>query len=171
MMGSLVAKERSMYDAKLSFIYQDARGRITDRVISDISESDEYIQGHCHTKDELRTFRKDRILEILNNNDNANERLHYHTSVNPPPRAQPKSHDLLDVCFTGFKSDDKKRLIELAESKGFIVRSAVTQKLNFLCCGYNAGPKKIEKARSQGVIALNENQFIHLLETGEIIDT
>lgn len=160
-----------MYDAKLSFIYQDDRGRITDRVISDISESDEYIQGHCHTKDELRTFRKDRILEILNNNDNADERLHYHTSVNPPSRAQPKSHDLLDVCFTGFKSDDKKRLIQLSESKGLVVRSTVTKKLNFLCCGYNAGPKKIEKARSQGVIALNENQFIHLLETGEIIDT
>lgn len=160
-----------MYNTRLSFIYQDARGRITARVISDISEAGEYIQGHCHTKDDLRTFRKDRILEVLNKNDNADERLHYHTSVNSPPRAQPKSHDLLDVCFTGFKSDDKKRLIELAESKGLIVRSSVTQKLNFLCCGYNAGPKKIVKARKQGVIALNENQFIHLLEAGEIIDT
>ena len=160
-----------MNDTELSFIYQDARGRITARVISDISETGEYIQGHCHAADELRTFRKDRILERLDRNDNVDERLHYHTSVNPPPKAQPKSHDLLDVCFTGFKSDDKKRLIELAESKGFIVRSSVTQKLNFLCCGYNAGPKKIEKARNQGVIALNENQFTHLLETGEIIDS
>jgi BRCT domain type II-containing protein len=56
----------------------------------------------------------------------------------------------------------------MAESTGMVVRSSVTRSLNFLCCGYSGGPKKIEKARAQNVIALNEEQFIQLLETGEV---
>ena len=40
--------------------------------------------------------------------------------------------------------------------------SSVTKKLDFLCGGENAGPKKIEKAESQGVQFLNEEQFIEL---------
>ena len=160
-----------MTDSEINFIYQDARGNITARVISDISETKEYLQGFCQTANDLRTFRKDRILETLEGNENTESKLNYHISVNPPPKAPPKSHNLLDVCFTGFKSDDKKRIKEQAESKGLTIRSSVTRSLNFLCCGYNAGPKKIEKARSQGVIALNEEQFIQLLETGEVPDS
>ncbi len=49
-----------------------------------------------------------------------------------------------------------------------VVRRSVTRSLNFLCCGYNAGPKKIEKARAKNVIALNEEQFTQLLDTGEV---
>ena len=56
----------------------------------------------------------------------------------------------------------------MAEGNGIVVRSTVKNNLNFLCCGYNAGPKKIEKARAQNVIALDEEQFVRLLETGEI---
>ena len=70
--------------------------------------------------------------------------------------------------FTGFKKDDKEKLFALAESEGLFVRSKVTSNLNFLCCGYNAGPAKIEKARQQGVIALTEAQFVTMLKTGEI---
>ncbi len=151
-----------------TFIYQDARGNITARIISDISETNEYLQGFCHTANDLRTFRKDRILEIIKNNDNIDSKLNHYISISPPPKAPPKSHHHLDVCFTGFKSDDKKRLIKIAEGKGLIIRSSVTRNLNFLCCGDNAGPKKIEKARAQNVIALNEEQFIHLTETGEL---
>ena len=157
-----------MTDVVVAFIYQDARGNISARVVSDVSETEEYLQGICHTANDLRTFRKDRILEKLQSDEDIESRLHYHVSVNPPPKAPPKSHHFLDVCFTGFKSEDKKRLKELAESAGLIVRSSVTRGLSFLCCGHNAGPKKVEKARKQSVLALNEAQFIQLLEAGEV---
>jgi len=48
------------------------------------------------------------------------------------------------------------------------IRAGVSQDLNFLVGGYNAGPAKLERARFQGVIILNEMQFQLLLETGEI---
>lgn len=157
-----------MSNSSTTFIYQDARGNITAREITDISETEDYLQGYCHLADDLRTFRKDRILEILGDNGDVELKLQHYISISPPPKAPPRSHHLLDVCFTGFKSEDKNRLQEMAESAGLIVRSSVTRNLNFLCCGYNAGPKKIEKARAQNVIALNEEQFIQLLETGEV---
>ncbi len=157
-----------MSNIDISFIYQDASGNITARNLSEISETDEYLQGICLSSAELRTFRKDRILEKITDQNTLEDRLQFHVSVNPPPKAPPKSHHLLDICFTGFKSDDKKRLIEYSQNASFIVRSSVTRSLNFLCCGYNAGPSKIKKARKQGVVALTEEQFLQLLETGDI---
>jgi len=155
-------------NSSAAFIYQDARGNITAREISDVSETEAYLQGYCHLANDLRTFRKDRILEILAGGDDIESKVKQYISISPPPKAPPKSHHLLDVCFTGFKREDKKRLKATAENAGILVRSSVTRSLNFLCCGYNAGPKKIEKARAQNVIALNEEQFIQLLETGEV---
>ena len=160
-----------MSDLSVLFIYQDARGNITAREITEISETEAYLQGYCHLANDLRTFRKDRVLEVLSSSDDIGSKVDYYISTSPPPKAAPKSHHILDVCFTGFKSEDKKRLKEMAENTGMIVRSSVTRNLNFLCCGYNAGPKKVEKARAQNVIALNEDQFVRLLETGEVPDS
>jgi NAD-dependent DNA ligase len=166
--AALAAKESLVSDSSTVFIYQDARGNITAREITDISETETYLQGYCHLANDLRTFRKERILELLGSGGDVDSKVEHYISTSPLPKEPKKSHHLLDVCFTGLKSEDKKRLKEMAESKGMVVRSSVTRSLNFLCCGYNAGPKKIEKARAQNVIALNEEQFIQLLETGEV---
>lgn len=148
------------------FIYKDSKGNITTRSISKISEQGIYLQGICYSKNKPRTFRKDRIIEML---DNPYEvRLTSISLGKSNPTIKQVSNDELDVCFTGFKSEDKNRLTKLAESKGMIIRKSVTVGLAFLCFGYNAGPSKCNKAREQGVIALNENEFVSLLETGEI---
>ena len=158
------------------FIYRSARGEITARAVTDISESDDYVQGFCLFRGELRTFRKDRILELISDPSTVQERLEFHIANNPPPiersltgRTRPPSY-LCDVCFTGFKQTDKKRLARWAEEAGFVVRKTVSQHLNFLCYGYNAGPAKMERARQQGVIIIDEEQFMYLLETGEVPD-
>lgn len=153
-----------------TFIYQNARKNITIQSVSKISENEVYLQGFCTEANGFRTYRKDRILEIIEDGKISEERLEYYRLINPPPMPSAKSLHLLDICFTGFKSDDKKRLKELAENAGFIIRSTVSKNLNFLCCGYNAGPMKIEKAREQGAVAITEEQLIKLIETGEIPD-
>ncbi|EPM6351019.1 MULTISPECIES: hypothetical protein [Vibrio harveyi group] len=56
----------------------------------------------------------------------------------------------------------------IVNSKEMMVRQSVTRHLDILCYGYNAGPKKLEKALSQGVMILNRRQFENLLETGEV---
>lgn len=74
----------------------------------------------------------------------------------------------LQVCFTGFGTSKKEQLANLAHDNRFKVVSSVTKKLDYLVGGENSGPKKIEKAESQGVQFLNEQQFINLVETGEV---
>ncbi|MBO6850088.1 MAG: hypothetical protein JJ867_06380 [Marinobacter sp.] len=74
----------------------------------------------------------------------------------------------LHVCFTGFGTSKKEELTNLAHDNRFKVVASVTQKLDYLVGGENAGPKKIEKAESQGVQFLREEQFVNLVETGEV---
>ena len=164
-----------MPDGILSFIYRDAQGNITFREVFDISESDRYIQGICLTARALRTFRKDRILETTNDDSDVEAKLEYYKSQFPTPeeishhsKNRSNQDHKPEICFTGFKKDEKQQLIELAESSSFFVRTAVTSNLEFLCCGSTAGPKKIEKARAQGVLAISKSQFETLVETGEI---
>ncbi|QBG47683.1 hypothetical protein EGM51_09860 [Verrucomicrobia bacterium S94] len=164
-----------MSDQILSFIYRDAKGIITFREVFDISESDVYLQAMCLKARALRTFRKDRILETIKDSSGVEEKLEFYKSKFPKPEesaTHSKSRSNRDhkpeICFTGFKKNEKQQLIELAESSSFFVRTAVTANLHYLCCGSTAGPKKIEKARAQGVIALSKNQFESLVEFGEI---
>lgn len=73
-----------------------------------------------------------------------------------------------DVCFTGFSTADKERLGDMAKAAGIAVKSSVTTHLRFLCHGAKAGPKKLEKAKAQGTVILDEKQFILLCDTGEL---
>lgn len=77
-------------------------------------------------------------------------------------------HNKLEICFTGFVKAEKESLIDKAIAAGMHVRDGVAKNLHFLCCGYNAGPKKIESAREKGVLILVASQFIQMLETGEL---
>jgi NAD-dependent DNA ligase len=74
----------------------------------------------------------------------------------------------LQVCFTGFGISKKAELVEHANNNQLKTVSSITKKLDYLVGGENAGPKKIEKAESQGVQFLNEEQFINLINTGEL---
>lgn len=165
------------------FIYCDARGVISYRDIANVSKTEEYIQGYCTQDNGFRTFRKDRILEHVDEEKNVDERLKYHIANHPPPRESSSpgegsarrsytrylnTSNAPEICFTGFKQEDKVRLAEQAKTAGMFVCASVTKQLVYLCCGYNAGPKKIEKSRHQGTIILNDLQFVELLETGEI---
>jgi len=165
------------------FIYCDAHGVISYRDIANVSKTEEYLQGYCTQDNGFRTFRKDRVLEYVGEEANVDERLKYHIDSNPSPREESAQREgslrrsfirrintinAPEICFTGFKKEDKIRLSEKAKAAGMFVRDSVTKQLIYLCCGYNAGPKKIEKSRHQGAMILNELQFLELLETGEI---
>ncbi|EFK6636743.1 BRCT domain-containing protein [Escherichia coli] len=75
-----------------------------------------------------------------------------------------------EVCFTGFKKTDKDRLKNSAISAGMIVRNDVTANLHILCCGRNAGPKKMEIAALKGTMILTESEFLDFLNLGVIPD-
>jgi len=165
-----VSAHGRIYPAKndKQFIYQDAKGNITERNVYSVTESDDYIQGVCRKSNSIKTFRKDRVLEYILDPSISNTRLDYFRENSPELKKPTRSSLLMDVCFTGFKKDSKEKLIQVANENSLNVRPSVTKNLSFLCCGYNAGPKKIEAARKQGVVVLSEAQFKGMLSTGEL---
>ena len=82
-----------------------------------------------------------------------------------PPKAKDQRSQ---VCFTGFREPEKSVLINLAEANGLRSVNSVTKNLSYLVCGENAGPLKMEKAAKQGAFLVEANEFIALMETGEI---
>lgn len=82
--------------------------------------------------------------------------------------AKPKKEKLSQICFTGFSIAEKEELSALAKSTNLEVVASVTKSLAFLCAGDNAGPAKLKKATDQGTTVLTKDNFLHLIETGEI---
>lgn len=82
--------------------------------------------------------------------------------------AKPRKEKLTQICFTGFSIAEKVGLTELAIAANLEVVSSVTKGLAFLCIGENAGPAKLQRARDQGNHIMSREQFLHLLETGEV---
>ena len=83
-------------------------------------------------------------------------------------QSAPRKDKLPQICFTGFSDAVKEELGAMAEVAKLEVVKSVTKSLMFLCAGENAGPSKLDKAKSQQVIILSRQQFIDLTESGEV---
>ncbi|NOH82820.1 hypothetical protein F0249_03280 [Vibrio sp. 03-59-1] len=149
------------------------------QVTVDKNDEPTHIQGWCLRNGSPRTLRADHILAVHDSIQEAetyfkeaeakltDAGFEFETgrSKNANRYSSPET---LDICFTGFKKSDKEELIALAKIHDMQVRGEVTKHLDILCYGYNAGPKKLEKAMSQGVMILNKLQLEAMIETGEI---
>ncbi|QRN40383.1 hypothetical protein IHJ55_05545 [Pectobacterium carotovorum] len=154
----------------MSFVYINAQRIISAYYVSQVSESEEHFQGICHHSNQLRTFRKDRLIENFPSYEDAVKVAATIDASQYLHLFQKPKTNLFEVCFTGFKKADKDRLVSFATESKMTVRSSVTQNLQVLCCGYNAGPTKITAARMKGVLILDEEQFLHMVSTGEVPD-
>ena len=162
--------DKGIHMGMMHFVYINANARIDAHSISNVSQSDGYIQGISQSAQAIRTFRKYRILKEYPSLDEAKQACkqflpeHFiHLTKATKTKAL-----AFDICFTGFKKSDKERLVALAEAHNLTVRNSVTQNLQILCCGYNAGPSKVNAARMKGTIIIDEDGFVHFIETGEI---
>lgn len=156
-----------------TFVYKDAEGDITERVVRVTGETSQYLEGICLDRGSLRTFRKDRIVQFLDGAEDhpKPKRSQARSEVVRTDRSSVeinKSWVGLEVCFTGFKSDEKSELEQLAIQNDLRVRKTVTKGLDFLCAGKKAGPSKLSKAKANGARILSEEDFRHFLETGEV---
>nr|DAN41975.1 MAG TPA: DNA ligase-like protein [Caudoviricetes sp.] len=146
-----------------------------------------YFKAFCLDSYRLLTFRKDRIINSFSTYDAANQflsslpesdRLSYEKQVdshrNTLKHRVSSEIQKLVFCFTGFKQAQKDELIALAQACDFRTVDSVTSKTNFLvvCCqSETVGPTKLTKAREHDVKIIYEDQFYHMLETGEIPDS
>ena len=152
----------------LRFVYCNTAGEISERALSQWQEAGHYIKGHDEIKGRVLTFRKDRVQQYLEGSESLLKSPH----AAPPPKLarQTVPDERPQILFTGFARAQRDALEAKADAHGVRVVQTVTNKLTFLCGGPNAGPAKVEKARSQGVYIVTESQLHPLLETGELLD-
>jgi NAD-dependent DNA ligase len=77
-----------------------------------------------------------------------------------PPKTKRPDSSTFEICFTGFRPDDKAKMEELAEQNGYRTVRSVTIKLKLLVTGEAPGPSKLEKARQHGVMVLSAAEFL-----------
>ena len=77
----------------------------------------------------------------------------------PPKTRRPKS-SAPEICFTGFRPDERASMEKLAEQNGYRVVSTVTVKLKVLVTGEVPGPSKLAKARQQEATILSAEAFL-----------
>jgi NAD-dependent DNA ligase len=82
--------------------------------------------------------------------------------ANPPPKRVGRI--LPEICFTGFRPEEKVRIESKAEDNGYKVVKSVTVKLKYLVIGEAPGPSKLTKAKEQGVLIITANDFIESLK-------
>lgn len=181
---------------EIYFVYVNAKNKIAAYSLTNAFTGwdEEYLHGFCKTRGHYRTFKDERVLKFFNSLEAAEEYAKTLQKIDPaefkfsddgllhtggtsykryesPGMYTPLDFSgPLEICFTGFKKDDKERLSKLASKAGMIVRKDVTVNLHFLCGGFNAGPKKLEVAQKKGTMILHESEFISLIETGELPD-
>jgi hypothetical protein len=149
--------------------------------LENYKENEDYFIGYVSQKKRVITFRKDRIIKEFVNFDDAQhyaENLpeeiftQFDQKLNAIKRipSKPIQHSLT-FCFTGFSKAQKQALIDLTTQVGLRAIQDVTSKCDYLVMCENSktiGPSKRAKAESLGVKLIFENQFFHLIETGEI---
>lgn len=152
----------SSSDGYLRFVYEDSQGNVSTREVSSWDEDGIYIEGYCHRAGDVRTFRRDRIVEFIKGEDLVGPMLE---EIDPEPIF---TGPAMEILFTGFSSDDREDLEADAEEAGLIIRKTITKNLNFVCAGPRAGATKLRQAQERRAVILDKNQFYELLETGVI---
>ncbi|MDP9783773.1 BRCT domain-containing protein [Pseudomonas fluorescens] len=168
----------------IKFSYKDVKGNLSVRELIQWSENSLYIQGRSTSDSFPKTFRKDRIVEMLSGSE-----LLLNDAAPPAPRppAKPKPSALAaleatsscpcpksppgginQILFTGFAAAHRAELEQMAQDFGLRVMSTPGKTLTFLCYGDNAGPTKVAKAQAAGAFIFDAQQFLNLITTGEM---
>jgi len=150
-----------MKNIRFVYAYEDDR-----REIKSWREEEGYIVGFDLSDGKVKTFRKDRILRYLD----GTESLLLDPYTGPPLRQKKYQDSPPHIIFTGFPKAKKAELEAQATQAGMRVCATVTQDCAYLVAGPNAGPRKLETAKAVGALILDGEQFLSMLETGEIPD-
>ena len=163
------------------FVYMNWHKEVSAYSLENYKENEDYFIGYVSQKKRVITFRKDRIIKEFVNFDDAQHYaenlpeeifIQFDQKLNAIKRipSKPIQHSLT-FCFTGFSKAQKQTLIDLTTQVGLRAIQDVTSKCDYLVMCENSktiGPSKRAKAESLGVKLIFENQFFHLIETGEI---
>lgn len=155
-----------MEGTTLRFSYRKTSGEVSEYTVRSWHEEGHYIVGYAVEAAGPRTFRKDRVVAYMG----GCEAFLQYTDAPAPTLRKTEKEAAPQILFTGFASHIRAALEAEAAAAGLDVVKTVTVGLTYLCGGPNAGPAKLQAARSKRTYILSENQFRALLATGELPD-
>lgn len=148
----------------LTFEYTDGAGKTRVWSLVNIHETEYHFSGIATDLGAYRTFKKSRVNRYLDGSESL---------LNTPHATEPKTEKPpagLEILFTGFVAARRKELETIAKTTdGLTLVKTPTEHLRFICCGYNAGPSKVRAAIERGAWVLTEEDFLRLVETGELL--
>lgn len=100
----------------LKFIYCDADGRVTTRAVIDWYDDGAYVKGTCLKRNDIRTFRKDRIQKLIQGDIQLPQK-----EIHRPAPPIPIKSDQSEILFTEFHKPECETLEELARSHNMLV--------------------------------------------------
>ena len=143
----------------LEFEYQDADGAITLRRVDNYVANETHFVGFDLDAAGERTFRRINVRRWIHGSPSDLDQALGLEFFKRGPAGIGK----INTAFTGFNKSDRATLESAAEAAGHIVRTSVTGALTYLCVGPNAGPSKLERARTQGVAIVTRSEFETIL--------
>ena len=147
----------------LIFDYTDSAGKTRPWSLVNVHETEYHFSGIATDIGAYRTFKKSRVNRYLEGSESM---LSTPFAVQPAVEKPPAG---LEILFTGFASARRKELETIAkQTAGLKLVKTPTERLRFICCGYNAGPSKVRAAIERGAWVLTEDDFLRLIETGEL---
>lgn len=151
---------------RVHFLYCSADGVVAQYSLIITDTGDNYIEGRCVQANAFRRFLKHRIINFYPHESAMNESEKM--IIDDYGKWLAKK---MEISFYGFDKAVEKELQKIAEVNGFIVRATVTNKLNVLCVGplASSSAQQINKAKLAGVDLLTKEQFLHFLDSGELI--
>jgi len=138
----------------LHFLYQEPGHTLTEHFVNYLDTRPDGFTGFCFTAMAERSFQSAHVVEWL--------------ALDQGRARQSPASAKFDILFTGFEDAERAVLEARATAAGYRVRTSVTKGLAYLCCGPNAGPVKMRKAREVGAEFLNKNAFEGLITHGEL---
>jgi hypothetical protein len=159
----------SVYAEPLRFVYEDASGKVTTREVSAWRVSGDRLRGHCHERGMVRTFRLDRIVEVLEGAVALGEARRAPLQEPAAPLPDRRGAGAPEIHFSGFDEQTRHTLEKTAASHGFKVRKSVTKNLDFFCRGQRPSQEKLAKAETKpGCTVIDRDGFLWMVATGEI---
>lgn len=154
----------------IRFDYHDGDGMPSSRTVDVTALGSNYFGGYCRRRCAERTFRFDRVSWPAHDADSG-AALRTPAALRKRLRGDSRQAPVrseIEVLFTGFDRLRKAELESIAAGHGMVVRKGVTQGLEFLCAGPNAGQSKVRNAQAIGAQIISEVEFLTLLDTGEV---
>ncbi|MDP0382790.1 BRCT domain-containing protein [Glaesserella parasuis] len=168
-------------------VYMSSHKDVNAYTLSNASDDGFYIRAYCEQKSKIITLRHDRIISTFDNYQEADNYARnlpnniynlFDERINSQRHQtnQTHSHTLrnnITFCFSGFKKERKEELTNLAIENDLRVVTSISKFVNYLVIDSTSatvGPTKLAKAEQFGIQILNEQEFLNLLETGEIPD-